>query len=362
MSGHEIMKHLLSLGITPKSVIHRNYNVVSLEFQYNDDYIKVIRQNNGKWSKSLNTWYVPKTKAVLEKIVKQCAALRDIDIERYEIKQLARQLELKSYSTNTINLYRKAFSLFADYFNERSIKDVGKNEIEDYLLYLRNTKKAGETTLHTAINAIKFYYEQVLKSPPQLYDIQRPKKPIKNVTVFSENEVARIINAISNIKHRSMIMIGYAAGLRISEIVAMKIKDVDSERMMLHVRSAKGKKDREVILSETLLIILREYFIKFKPKEYLFEGQTGNAYSTRSLQKILSEAKKRAGVKKDGSLHALRHSFATHLLENGTDLSIIQKLLGHSDIKTTLRYTHVSKAILGKVISPLDKLNLKKEN
>lgn len=156
-----------------------------------------------------------------------------------------------------------------------------------------------------------------------------------------------------------MLMIGYAAGLRVSEIINLKIKDIDSERMMLHVRNAKGKKDREVILSETLLTILRDYYKSYKPKEFLFEGQQGGAYSTRSLQLILKEAKQKAGVKKEGSIHAFRHSFATHLLEGGTDLSIIQKLLGHNDIKTTLRYTHVSKVELQKVISPLDKLTLK---
>ncbi len=206
----------------------------------------------------------------------------------------------------------------------------------------------------------KFYYEQVIKKPKEFYELQRPKKPIKNVTVFSENEVTNIINAITNIKHKAMLMIGYAAGLRISEIINLKIKDIDSERMMLHIRNGKGKKDREVILSETLLNVLRVYYKQFTPKLFLFEGQTGGVYSARSLQKIISEAKTKAGVTKEGSIHALRHSFATHLMEGGTDLSIIQKLLGHNDIKTTLRYTHVSKATIGKVKSPLDKLILNK--
>jgi site-specific recombinase XerD len=126
-------------------------------------------------------------------------------------------------------------------------------------------------------------------------------------------------------------------------IINIKIKDIDSERMMLHIRNAKGKKDREVILSETLLSILRDYYKSYKPKEFLFEGQQRGAYSTRSLQLILKEAKQKAGLKKEGSIHALRHSFATHLLEGGTDLIIIQKLLGHNDIKTTLGYTMLAK-------------------
>lgn len=153
-------------------------------------------------------------------------------------------------------------------------------------------------------------------------------------------------------------MIGYAAGLRVSEIVGLKITDIDSARMVVYVRNAKGKKDRQVGLSETLLPFLRAYYVQYKPKEYLFEGQKGGPYSTRSLQLILKGAKQKAGITKQGSMHALRHSFATHLLEGGTDVTLMQKRLGHYDIKTTLRYTHVSKTLLENVQSPFDKLFL----
>ncbi|HUS02333.1 MAG TPA: site-specific integrase [Chitinophagaceae bacterium] len=266
-------------------------------------------------------------------------------------------LELKSYSSSTIKVYKQSLNAFIDFFEDKEPGTISKREIEEYLLHLRNRKQS-ETAIHSAVNAIKFYYEQVLKKPKEIYELQRPKKPIKNVTVFSENEVTKIINAISNIKHKAMLMIGYAAGLRISEIINLKIKDIDSERMMLHIRNAKGKKDREVVLSETLLIVLRIYYKEYKPKQFLFEGQSGGAYTARSLNRIMQDAKQKAGVKKEGSIHAFRHSFATHLLEGGTDISIIQTLLGHNDIKTTLRYTHVSKASLQKVVSPLDKIIL----
>jgi integrase/recombinase XerD len=196
----------------------------------------------------------------------------------------------------------------------------------------------------------------VLKQPRELYNIQRPKKPIKKPTVFSEKEIKKIIQAITNPKHKAMIMIGYAAGLRVSEIVSLKIADIDSSRMVLYIRNAKGKKDRQVGLSEVLLPLLRLYYKQYKPKKFLFEGQLVKEYSTRSLQLMLKDAKQKAGVTKEGSMHALRHSFATHLLEGGTDLTIIQKLLGHNDIKTTLRYTHVSNKLLQNVKSPLDKL------
>ncbi len=360
MTGKAIKKALEHHGISPKTINHYNESVIGLFFKPDNDLNSVIKSFGGRYSASCKCWYIQKNKIKLQNLANILSESSGYIVHgSYEKKNMIRLLELKSYSPSTIKVYIDAFNAFIDHFDERIISQISKNEIEDYLLHLAKNKKQSETSIHGVINAIKFYYEQVLKKPKEFYELQRPKKPIKNVTVFSENEVTKIIDAISNIKHKSMLMIGYAAGLRISEIVSLKIKDIDSERMMLHIRNAKGKKDREVILSQTLLPILRDYYKKFKPKEYLFEGQQGGAYSARSLQLIIKQAKGKAGVKKEGSIHAFRHSFATHLLEGGTDLTIIQKLLGHNDIKTTLRYTHVSNATLQKVVSPLDKLNLK---
>ncbi len=157
-------------------------------------------------------------------------------------------------------------------------------------------------------------------------------------------------------------MLAYSAGLRVSEVVALKITDINSDRMQITIENAKGKKDRLVTLSNTALQILREYFIAYKPKDWLFEGQnTMEHYSTRSAQIIFKEAYKNLGLPPQCSFHSLRHSYATHLLENGTDISYIQQLLGHNDIKTTLRYTHVSKKEIGKIESPLDKIMRKRE-
>jgi site-specific recombinase XerD len=276
---------------------------------------QLIKKYGAKWSSTSGSWYLPRNKILLQKLAYQLSQGSGYVIHgEHEIKELVRMLELNSYSRSTIKVYKQSFGAFTDFFDERELDKIGSREIEGYLLHLRNSKQS-ETAIHMAVNAIKFYYEQVLKKPKGIYDLQRPKKPLKNVTVFSENEVTRIINAITNIKHKAMLMISYAAGLRISEIINLEIKDIDSERMMLHVRNAKGKKDREVILSEKLLHILRQYYILYKPKEYLFEGQQGGAYSSRSLQLALKAAKERAGVKKAGSVHAFRHSFATHLLE-----------------------------------------------
>ena len=219
-------------------------------------------------------------------------------MEKPALKALVRQLELKSYSGNTIRLYRNAFSLFLDYIYPKTLGNTNKQEIEDYLLYLAKQKQYSETAIHTAVNAIKFYLEQVWQQPREVYSIQRPKKAIKNPTVFSESEITKIIQAIGNPKHKAMIMIGYAAGLQVSEIVRLKIADIDSERMVMYVRNAKGKKDRQLGLSETLLHYLRAYYIQYKPGEFLFEGQQRGPYSTRSLQLILKEAKQKAGIKK----------------------------------------------------------------
>ena len=152
-------------------------------------------------------------------------------------------------------------------------------------------------------------------------------------------------------------MTGYSAGLRISEIINLRIKDIDSSRMVITIRRAKGKKDRQVPLSVKLLEQLRLYYKTYKPKVYLFEGADGGQYATRSLQNVFQSAKKSSGNNKPGGIHSLRHSYATHLMEAGTDIRIIQELLGHNSIKTTQRYTHVSKQQIGKVQSPLDKLN-----
>lgn len=356
MTGNEIKKTLEHHKISPKTIKHYHEDVVGLFFKPDNNLNALIKSLGAKYSASCKCWYMQKNKSQLQKLA--CALSANSGYEphaSYEIKEMFRVLELKSYSPNTIKVYKDAFNAFADHFDDSEINKISKREIEDYLLHLKN-KKQSETAIHSAVNAIKFYYEQVIKKPKEFYELQRPKKPIKNVTVFSENEVTKIINAITNIKHKSMLMIGYAAGLRISEIINLKIKDIDSERMMLHIRNAKGKKDREVILSEMLLTVLRDYYKLYKPKEFLFEGQQGGSYTSRSLNRIMQDAKHKAGIKKEGSIHAFRHSFATHLLESGTDISIIQKLLGHNDIKTTLRYTHVSKVELQKVKSPLDKL------
>ncbi len=211
---------------------------------------------------------------------------------------------------------------------------------------------------------MKFYYEQVLRKEKFFWEIPRPKKPLILPRLLNETELRKLFNALSNKKHKAILFTAYSAGLRVSEVAALKIKNIDSERMQIFIENAKGKKDRYVNLSPLLLDILRKYLLEYKPrpKVYLFESeQTFTAYPTRTLQQIFSTAKSKAGISKEVGIHSLRHSFATHLLDKGTDIKYIKDLLGHFDIRTTERYLHVSKKQLVNIISPFDDLYKKGE-
>jgi len=176
--------------------------------------------------------------------------------------------------------------------------------------------------------------------------------------VLNKEDVALIINAVDHLKQKTILMLTYGCGLRVSEVVSITISDIDSRRMILHIRNGKGKKDRIVSISPTILVMLRAYYKEYKPKKWMFEGQgAGDHYSIRSIQTVLQMAKKKVGVLKPGGMHSLRHSFATHLLDKGIDVVMIQKLLGHNDLKTTLRYLHVTNKDLSKILSPIEAIS-----
>lgn len=266
------------------------------------------------------------------------------------------KLIVKGYSPNTIKNYLYEFQLLLRLLKERSVNDLEKDHIQSYLLWLLKEQGCSETKVHTTVNAIKFYFEQVIERQKVVYDLPRPKKPFKLPSILAAEEIIQLILSVKNLKHKTLLMTGYSSGLRVSEIIHLKMTDIDSKRMMMHLRGAKGKKDRMVPLSNMLLNTLRSYYLAYKPKVYVFESHFGEMYSARSAQKILQDAKKAAGIYKQGGIHMLRHSYATHLMESGTDIRIIQNLLGHNSIRTTMLYTHVSNKDLAKVESPLDKL------
>jgi len=272
--------------------------------------------------------------------------------------QTIKILKLKAYANNTIEHYRGELLQLMRLLKDRSLASLTPNQIKSYLLWLLQERKCSENKVHSTLNALKFCFEQVLHQPQIFITIPRPKKHLQLPKVHATEQVKKIIQSTNNEKHKTMLMLAYATGFRLQEIINLKIKDINSARMVINVIRAKGKKDRQVILSEKLLIQLRKYFKSYRPKEWLFEGQSGKQYGYRTLQEVFANAKNKAGVNIQGGIHTMRHSFATHLLENGTDLRLIQELLGHNSIKTTIRYTHVSKAMLQKVRSPLDELEL----
>jgi site-specific recombinase XerD len=239
-------------------------------------------------------------------------------------------------------------------------REITEKEIISFIRYLVDERQVSASYQNQSINAIKFYYEKVLGGVRKFYFIERPQKERRLPVVLSEAEVSQLFEVTENLKHKCLLMLIYSAGLRVSEALALKIGDIDSQRMQIQVRNAKGGKDRHSLLSASLLPILREYFQLYHPKDYLFEGEQGGPYAGRSAQSVLRQAVSKAKIRKKVTLHTLRHSFATHLLENGTDLRYIQTLLGHNSSKTTEIYTHVSTKALGEIKSPLDSIKLKK--
>lgn len=282
-------------------------------------------------------------------------------VNAHVLPAMQQKLKLKAYSSSTTKTYLNEMAQLLQTINTIAADDLTPEHLRRYLIYCYEKLSHTENTLHSRINAMKFYYEQVLGREKFFWEIPRPKKQLQLPRFFNQDEITAIIKAAGNIKHKAMLMLAYASGLRVSEVVSIRTNDIDSRRMCILIKQAKGKKDRMVTLSPVLLIMLREYWKNNRPSKdgFLFPGQyKDEPYSTRSLQLVLAAAKKKAGILKPGSIHALRHSFATHLLDKGTDVTMIMKLLGHNDIKTTLRYLHVTNRDMLQIVSPLDDLNL----
>lgn len=269
-------------------------------------------------------------------------------------------LKLKElrYSENTIKTYKGLFEEFINYYNTYDTEAIDESMITDFLRYLVIDRKVSSSYQNQAINAVKFYYERVLGGQRKIYLVDRPREEKTLPTVLNEKEISELLNCTENIKHKAILMLCYSAGMRLNELTNVKIKDIDSGRMQIRIEQAKGRKDRYSILSHTLLDALRKYFTAYKPKIWLFEGVEGGQYSKRTIQLIMQASVKKAGIIKKVSVHSLRHSFATHLLEGGTDLRYIQSLLGHGSSKTTEIYTHITTKGFDQIKSPLDKLNI----
>jgi len=273
------------------------------------------------------------------------------------IRRISRKLDLKRYSENTKRIYLTQFKYFANYFGLENPDDLTRTQITHWINHLVKHRKVSGSYQNQTINAIKFYYEHVLGRDRTLYDLDRPRKEKKLPIVLTKREVQLIFNCVSNLKHTCILELLYSSGLRLGELLNLRIEDIDSENMLIRVRGGKGLKDRYTILSRQLLETLRRYYKTYKPEDWLFEGKDGGQYSSTSVQHIVKRASKAAGIKKNVSPHTFRHSFATHLVDNGTNLRHIQTLLGHNSSKTTEIYTHVSNVDLRNIASPLDNLH-----
>ena len=269
--------------------------------------------------------------------------------------QAERALKLKNYSYRTIKSYVGHIRRFAEY-TKADMDGLTGEQVTDYLYYLIDINKRSASYVTQAVSALKVVYNEVLKADTHI-DFPRIKKEKKLPDILSKGEVTAIINSVTNLKHKALMVATYSAGLRVGETVALTVKDIDSKRMLIHVRQGKGAKDRYTLLSKKCLVVLRDYVRWYRPKEWLFESPDPRKHlSERSAQKVFEIACGKAGILKDVSIHSLRHSFATHLLEQGTDLRYIQALLDHSSPKTTQMYTHVSTKYIGNIESPLDRL------
>jgi integrase/recombinase XerD len=356
---------------------HNGSEVLSLRFPYNLVLIEEVKKlPNVKWSASKRVWLVPFEPQIIETVKTKLGHMARIDDsgamkkatricreeqvqKNHSSKLTAYTLWLKSkrYSPNTIKTYADAVKIFLKYLEGKPVEEITQEDLirfnNEYIL--RNGYSASYQ--NQVVNGLKLFFRTVENRKIAVEDIHRPRREKRLPNVLSKQEVKHILGETNNLKHKAMLSLVYACGLRRSELLNLKLTDLATDRKLLIIRNAKGKKDRVVPLSEKLIVLLRAYYKAYGPQCWLFEGQqTGEKYSERSLQKVFTQATEAAGIKKPATLHWLRHSYATHLLESGTDLRYIQELLGHKSSKTTEIYTHVSTNQIQKIRSPFDDL------
>ena len=361
---------------------HRGKDVILIRFVKNDILITEIKKiNHARWSQTKRSWYIPKENFDLHNFIQHLKAISFVDYSKLKttvsdnkshksisIKKKQLQPEItnavnnlrywmkhKRYSISTINTYCHSLQIFLEFNYQKPFNQITNNDIVDFVNEYILKKKLSFSFQNQVINAIKLYFREILNSKIEIEKIERPRHQHKLPNVLSKKEVKSILTVLTNVKHRTMLSLIYACGLRRSELLNLKKDDVDSNRHLLIIRNAKGRKDRISPISDKVIYMLREYYKVYRPKYWLFEGQkAGSRYSEQSLQKVFKKSLYLSKIKKPVTLHWLRHSYATHLLESGTDLRYIQELLGHKSSKTTEIYTHVSNKSLQQIKSPFD--------
>jgi site-specific recombinase XerD len=262
-------------------------------------------------------------------------------------------LRLKGLGERTVDNYVSAVARLSLYY-KRSPLDVTEEQVKAYLLHLLRERKLAPATVNLHINALKTFYKLIEPFNTRMADIGYVKVPKQIPLVLSREEVKRMIDATGNLKHKAVLLLLYSSGLRLRECACLKPQHIESARMKVRVECGKGKRDRYTVLSHKALSVLQEYFRLARPRVWLFEGRNGRRYSARSIGKIVERASHMARIGKRVHPHTLRHCFATHLLEAGTALPVIQRLLGHTNLKTTLVYLHVTTVSMDLIVSPLD--------
>jgi site-specific recombinase XerD len=267
-----------------------------------------------------------------------------------ELQKTERELKIKNYSSKTIKSYLYALKEYFTYKNN-NLTNLDQNNIRDFLLHCQQ-KGASPQSRNLFLNVIKFYYRNVQKDNQKI-EIQSAKKPKSLPTVLSRSEVNRILESTKNAKHKLLLSLAYGAGLRVSEVVFLKVQDLYFEELTVHIKQAKGQKDRISVMPESLIDSLKNMVAGKEGNDFVFASERGGKLTTRTAQKVFENSLADSGIRKDATFHSLRHSFATHLLENGTDVRYVQELLGHQNIRTTQRYTQVTNPMLKNIKSPL---------
>ncbi|WP_430401164.1 site-specific tyrosine recombinase/integron integrase [Flavobacterium sp.] len=339
--------------------VHKNQNVIFILFEKDSNLIQEVKNISGStWSQSKKVWYVLDTESnrSLFNLEPQSASLPSEEGMKH-LQKFSYWLKSKRYSENTIKTYTDALKSFLIFFNTKDITAITNEDVVYYNNAYILKNNLSHSYQNQVVNAIKLYFKTIQNVSLELDKIHRPKREKVLPNVLSKEEIKKILDAHGNIKHKTMLSLIYSCGLRRSELLHLKPSDIDSKRNLVLIKQAKGKKDRIVPLSPKILEHLRAYYLAYKPAKWLFEGHNkGEQYSEQSLQSVLKQALKKARINKPVTLHWLRHSYATHLLESGTDLRYIQELLGHNSSKTTEIYTHVSTQNLQKIKSPFDDL------
>ena len=357
----------------------RNESIIVIQFPFDRELISRVKTiENTLWSQSLGTWYMKKKDFNLHHVFNVFKSIAYVDYsalkttkdpiviqERTKRKEYSKtpipnayieHLILKRYSENTIKTYVSELKKFSAFYASRDLDTLTKDDIKDYLLHLVQKNKVSVSSQNQAISALKYYYEKILHYPKFKFTVERPRKLKTLPKIISELQVFNLLKHTYNLKHKSIIALLYSSGIRVSEVIALKKEHLNFENHTILIKQAKGFKDRITVLATTTAEVLDAYLKSYTPKNYLFEGQNGGKYSARSINKFIQRNAKSAKIAQHISAHTLRHSFATHLLNNGTDIRLIKELLGHNSIKTTQIYTHVSDRDLRMIESPIDTL------